>query len=272
MRAYRITVPKPDEDLATALLWEAGTQGIEVLAAQEGTAACLLAYFPDEADPTPHLAKLPEARIQATPVPDVDWIARFREGFRAFRVGVFRVVPAWKPPVEGVPCLRVDPGRAFGTGTHETTRLCLRALQRLARERPLGRVLDLGAGSGILAIAAVRLGAAFAVASDLDPEAVDAACHHARLNAARLRLVRGDGGRPFRPGVFDLFLANLTASLLLERRGEIAALASKHGVLVLTGFLAADTGSVDDAYRTSGRTAPLRDGAWGALLVRGAPA
>src|SRR3972149_10419759 len=100
MRAYRITVPKPDEDLATALLWEAGTQGIEVLAAQEGTAACLLAYFPDEADPTPHLARLPEARIQATPGPDGDWIARLPRGFSAFRGGGFRLAPAPGPPAQ----------------------------------------------------------------------------------------------------------------------------------------------------------------------------
>jgi ribosomal protein L11 methyltransferase len=78
------------------------------------------------------------------PVPDVDWVARFRDGFRALRSGRFLIAPAWAAPEPSPDVLLVDPGRAFGTGTHETTRLCLAALEELARLRPLGRTLDLG--------------------------------------------------------------------------------------------------------------------------------
>ena len=108
----------------------------------------LLAYFPGPADVAEALRALPSARLEPIAVPDVDWVASFREGFRAFDVGGFRVVPAWEPAPAGARVLRVDPARAFGTGTHETTRLCLLALEGLAAERPLGRVLDLGAGTG----------------------------------------------------------------------------------------------------------------------------
>ncbi|MGH7419450.1 MAG: 50S ribosomal protein L11 methyltransferase, partial [Candidatus Rokuibacteriota bacterium] len=122
MRAFRITVPVADEDVATALLWEAGTSGLEVRSSPEGSV--LLAYFPGPADVAEALRVLPSARLESVAVPDVDWVASFRESFRAFDVGGFRVVPAWEAPGAGPLVLRIDPARAFGTGTHETTRLC----------------------------------------------------------------------------------------------------------------------------------------------------
>ena len=180
MRAWRVTVAAADEDLAAAALWEAGTAGVEVCP-RSGDRVDLLAYFEDDA-PSPVPALLPlRAAVEPADVPDVDWVARFREGFRSFRVGRFVVAPPWEATEapSAADLLVVDPGRAFGTGTHETTRLCLGALEDLACRRPLGRTLDLGAGTGLLAIAAARLGAFPVVASDLDPEATASSRHHA---------------------------------------------------------------------------------------------
>ena len=130
-----MTVRACDEDAATALLWEQGTEGIEVQPA-EGGALALLAYFrevPLSLDRALHA--LAGVRIEPAAIPDVDWVARFREGFRPFTVGRFLVAPPWNVPAPSRPDQRVlivDPGRAFGTGTHETTRLCLLAMDVLA--------------------------------------------------------------------------------------------------------------------------------------------
>jgi len=194
--AFRVTVLAAHEDLAVALLYEAGTTGIEVQAAAGGSVG-LLAYFvagPSRRGLERALTALPSAHVEAAAVPDVDWVARFRERFRAFDAGRFRITPEWDRPVGGGDVIVMDPGRAFGTGSHETTRLCLGALESLAGERPLGHVLDVGTGTGILAVAARRLGASSAVAADLDPEAVDSARLHARLNGTDYAVVRADGG------------------------------------------------------------------------------
>jgi ribosomal protein L11 methyltransferase len=270
-----VTVPAEDEDAATAVLWENGTSGIEVREGGEEDVS-LLAYFPDapglERTLSAALAPLRNARLQPTAVPDVDWLARFRDGFRRFRAAGFTVMPAWETddarPVSR-DRLTVDPGRAFGTGTHESTRLCLALLRELADRAPLGRVLDLGAGSGILGIAAARLGAQAVSAVDVDPEAIAAARHHARLNHVDLRLVRADLAAALRPGAFDLVVANISAALLLPRRDEILGLEAP--VLILSGLLADDEPALRNAYESAGDVEARQDGDWIALLVRRRP-
>jgi ribosomal protein L11 methyltransferase len=264
-------VRRQDEERATALLFELGTAGIQVTPGR-GKRVVLLAYFaegPEDREVAAALAPLPGARLEAAPVPEVDWVARFREGFRPFRVGGFRIAPSWAPGEDGSDLLIVEPGAAFGTGTHETTRLCLAALEARAGEGPLGRVLDLGTGSGLLAVAAAKLGARSVTALDIDPLALDAARLHARLNKVELSLLRADGGSSFRAGAFDTVLANLTAALLLERRDEIVRLRAAGGVLVLSGMLEEDAGALARAYADRGRVERRREGEWAALLVRG---
>ncbi len=258
-------MPAADEDLATALLWEAGTHGIEVRPSDG--CVVLLAYFPESSDVAGALRPLPSARLEPVPVPDVDWVKSFRESFRSFDVGPFRVVPAWEPKPASSLVLRIDPARAFGTGTHETTRLCLRALARLADESPLGRVLDLGAGTGILAVAAARLGAQRVTATDIDGEATDSIRHHADLNDVLVRVVRGDGGRALKPGVFDLVLANLTATLLCERALELLALVAPRGRLVVSGLLATERDHVEAALGSLPVLARSDEGDWSALVL-----
>lgn len=264
--ALLCSVPAEVEDVAVALLWEAGTLGVEVKPA--GPRVDLLAYFTDAAAETlvrAALALLPSASVTATEVPDVDWVARFRETFRAFEVGSFRVIPVWDTRPPGGRVLVVDPGRAFGTGTHESTRLCLRALEAAP---PAGRrVLDVGTGTGLLAVAAWKLGAAAVVAGDLDPEATASAIRHAALNEATVHVVQADGARAFRVAAFDLVLANLMAPLLLERREELCARLVRGGRLVMAGLLVSDLPDVQGAYGAHGPTSTAIDGEWASLAV-----
>jgi ribosomal protein L11 methyltransferase len=272
MRAFRVLVPAADEESATAALWEAGTHGVEIRPAGP-SAVELLAYFPSDADPAALAGAVAGASLEPVEVPDVDWVARFREGFRAFDAGPFRIVPEWDPrPSHPSSALVVDPGRAFGTGTHETTRLCLESIAALAARRRLGRALDLGAGTGLLAIAASRLGASPVVATDIDPEATASSALHARLNAAPLRVVRADGGRGLRAAAFDLVLANLMALLLVDRAPEVRALVAPGGALVLSGLLVGDVSEVRRAYDPlCGPPAQRTLGEWAALVYEVAP-
>jgi ribosomal protein L11 methyltransferase len=252
-----------------------GTDGIEVLHGAPGE-TILLAYFPDEPGlagaVAGRLAGTAGLRVERTAVPDVDWVARFREGFRALACGGFWIAPAWDAPAappEGRRLLVVDPGRAFGTGTHETTRLCLRALEELAPLRdPEDLVLDVGTGSGILAVAAALLGWRRVAAVDIDPESVNSAMAHARLNHAPVAVVCGDGGAPFHRRSFAVVLANLTAPLLLSRRTELAELAAPGGALVLSGGLSSEAEALAEAYAPVGDVDLRIDGEWAGLLVR----
>jgi len=269
--------PADAEDDVVAVLWEHGTAGVHVQPGPAG-AAVLLAYFPDRpallADLRAALSPLGLAGIEPTDIPDVDWVARFREGFHAFAAAGFSIIPSWDPapvPSEATRTLRVLPARAFGTGTHETTRLCLGALRALAGRRRLGRLADLGAGTGILAVAAARLGAGPVIALDIDPEAVASSRLHARMNEVGVHVVQGDGAGPLRAGIFDVVVANLTAPLLIERREEIAALRAPSGALVLSGFLRDDADAIADAYAARGSDSIRVDGEWAALVVETQP-
>jgi ribosomal protein L11 methyltransferase len=271
MIALRVTVRASDEDLAASALWDEGTSGIEIQPGGDGTVG-LVAYFEEPPERLAQveraLARIVGARVEPAPVPDLDWVSRFRREFRAFEVGAFRIAPPWdRSDHVGRNLLRIEPGRAFGTGTHETTRLCLRALERLAARRPLGRVLDIGTGSGILAVAAARLGAERVVALDVDPAAVEAAGAAARLNRASILLVRADGAACLAPARFDVVLANLTAPLLVERAREIAARRTPGGGVVLAGLLCEQLGEVREAWSGFGPLDVDEEGEWAALVT-----
>jgi ribosomal protein L11 methyltransferase len=270
--AFRVTVPAADEDLATALLYEAGTLGLQVDVA--GPDAVLLAYFRKGAATAETILvamdAMPVARIESVDVPDVDWAARFRETFRAFRAGSFHIVPAWAAH-EAISGRRlvVDPGQAFGTGTHESTRLSLAALEEICADRVPRSVLDVGTGSGILAIAARLLGAPLAVGVEIDPDALPAARDHAALNAAEVHFVHGDGARCVRAGRFDVVLANIAAPLLVERAAELLAAGRPGCALVLAGILRDQAGEVREAFTSGAESVDVRfDGEWAALVVR----
>jgi ribosomal protein L11 methyltransferase len=271
--AFELTVPAAAEDAATLLLWEHGTAGVEVRAGT-GRETVLKAYFEPskgiEARLRGALSAVPGGRLAPVEVPAVDWVARYREGFRSFRAGGFLIAPCWDVPAAGEePILVVDPGQAFGTGTHESTRLCLDALADLCASSPPASVLDVGTGSGILAVAAALRGARRVTGTDVDAEALRSARRHAALNRVALRLVQADGARGVRPSAFEVVVANISAPLLRERRDEIVAARAPGGTLVLSGFLTEEAGVLAEAYATAGSVARREDGEWTALVVRG---
>jgi len=269
MNAFRIRVRDEDEDLASALLWDAGTEGIEIR--NEAGESQLLAYF---AVPMPlqdlqaSLAGILGATAEAVEVPNVDWVARFRENFRGFAAPPFWIAPAWDVPAGQTDTIVVDPGRAFGTGTHESTRLCLRALGALAGERGLRRTLDVGTGTGILAIAALKLGATLAVGVDLDPESVEALRLHGHLNHQTPHLCLGNGARGFRAESFDTVLANVSAAVLRGRRLELGQVLAPGGALVLSGLLVEDVPGITAEFADLGDVTVNEDGEWAAVVVR----
>lgn len=267
-----MTVPGAEEDLATAILWEMGTSGIQVRASSDGSV--LSAYFPAGAVTRSELARafaaVPGARVEPAEVLVVDWTARFKESFRAFPVAPFLIVPVWEPdsPGEGQRLL-VDPGIAFGTGTHESTRLALTALAALSSPTPPARVLDVGTGSGILGVAALLLGAGSAVGIDIDADALPAARDHASLNGVPLRLVRGFGPGCARRGAFDVVLANISAPVLVDCARELLAACRPGGALVLAGLLRYDVADVRAAYEAGAASIAVQlEGEWASLVVR----
>ena len=203
----------------------------------------------------------------------------WEEGWKAFytmiRVGGSLVVcPSWteyaaKP---GEVVVRLDPGMAFGTGHHPTTRLCLAEIER--RMRPGAKVLDLGTGSGILAIAAAGLGASTVLGLDRDATACTVARRNVRANglARRVRVVRGSIPRPDTSG-FDLVLANISAKVLTELAAPLAETLAPDGLLIASGVLEEQSASVAEALRGAGLhvhdVQTLED--WAVLLASPSP-
>lgn len=187
---------------------------------------------------------------------------------RATRVGRVVVVP---PGAAAEPeAIRIDDAGAFGTGHHPTTRLCLDALDEEIHAAMPGRVLDVGTGSGILAIAALRLGVPRAVGLDIDGGALAAAAHNARLNgvADRLRLVRG--GPESVSGAWPLLVANILAAPLVAMAPLLARRLAHRGTLILSGIAGTLEAEVRVACERSGLQVvrAAAHGGWVALVAR----
>jgi ribosomal protein L11 methyltransferase len=226
-------------------------------------------------------AAFPTLSVGPDDVPDEDWAARSQRALTAVRAGRFIVAPPWDVPADaavdagtsGSRLIIIEPSRGFGTGHHPSTRLCLRLLSNIdLRGR---RVLDLGTGSGVLAMAAVHNGASEVLAVDIDPDAIDAARESARLNpwAAGIRWRVGDfrerswealAGAPF-----DLILANLTGGMLSASADRMRELLAPAGVVICSGF---DEDEEEDVVRAMGLSAVgrLSEERWvGMVLARG---
>jgi ribosomal protein L11 methyltransferase len=176
-------------------------------------------------------------------VPQQDWVRLTQSQFAPVEITPeFWVVPTWhEPPAQAKQLIRLDPGLAFGTGTHPTTRMCLRWI---ARNPVPTRVLDYGCGSGILAIGAAKMGAHEVVAVDID----DAAVQSTRLNAEANTVVLQAGLPQVAQGAFGLVLANILASPLKVLAPLLCAHVAPGGSLVLAGILARQAEELVAAY------------------------
>lgn len=183
---------------------------------------------------------------------DQDWSIKWRASIKPVRVSYkgnsLVVRPTWKevPKRPGDIIVKIDPGMAFGTGSHATTRMCLAAFLFLARNNKISSFLDVGTGSGVLAIAAKKLKVKKAVALDIDPVALKIARKNARLNKTSITVSK----RPVEDinGAFSVVAANILAGELKRLSREISARVEAGGYLILSGILAGEADSVQAAY------------------------
>ncbi len=201
-----------------------------------------------------------------------DWAGAWKAYFPVLRVGEHLIIrPTWRRhrAIDGDVVIAMDPGMAFGTGLHPTTRLCLAALEPLADRRVLegARVLDLGCGSGILAIVAVKLGARSALGLDVDPIAIEATTANARRNRLTRRVRARQGSLPSGEPPFDVVLANLIAGVLIPLAGSLAAELRPGGTLLASGIFIDRADEVIEAFMAHGFDVTVRsdEGDWVAL-------
>ena len=222
------------------------------------------------------LSRLTGHEVSVAPLPDQDWIRLSQQGLPPVRAGRFFVYGAHDagevPP--GVIAIRIEAGLAFGTGHHETTALCLTALTGIARERRPRSVLDLGCGTGVLAIAAAKLWHRSVLATDIDAIAIEVARENAVANEARPLVRTAVAEGLAHPAIqnsapFDLICANILAGPLTKLAPGLTAVLAHRGLAVLSGLLRDQEHQVLSFYRPLGlvlrRT--FRDGPWSALVL-----
>jgi len=212
------------------------------------------------------------ATVRSRWLSEEDWAHAWKEFFPVLRVSARLVIcPTWRSyrPREVEAVIRLDPGMAFGTGQHPTTLMCLRALEELLR--PGMDVLDLGTGSGILALAAAKLGAASVLALDIDPQAAVVARENVRLNGLEAVVQVGEGGLDETLSTaFDLAMANISAPVIVEMASTLAEVLRPGGVLIVAGFSVESAERVSSALARTGLMVEraLADGDWRALIAR----
>ncbi len=205
--------------------------------------------------------------VSSTEVPD-DWADRWKDFHKPLLVaGRLWLRPSWEPPREGAIDVVVDPGRAFGTGAHPTTRLCLAYLCELADAGEAdGPLTDLGSGSGVLAIAAAKLGWGPVHAYDHEPAAIEAATANAELNGVEVSLERMNL-REHLPSIAPTVVANMTAPILAAVASQLA---EPPATLVCSGLLPSELDATASAFAPAGLVERdrRREGDWAALFLR----
>lgn len=286
MRAHpALTVRRPagldaeafDEQLLTALV-DAGASAVEHDPDHEDDLARVFFFTADARDRAANAiaAALPGTEIVAIDVPDEGWAARSQAAITAVTVDRLTVAPPWDVPVDAGAVVIIQPSTGFGTAHHASTRLCLRLLQR----HPLAgaRVFDVGTGSGVLALAARRLGAHEVVGADFDPDAIDNAVENLGLNGltgddvafAPLDLFDAASVAAFAGRTFDVVLANLTGGLLVAQAATLARWVAPGGRLIMSGVLLEEEARVTAAFVAAGLTCDdrLSEQEWAGLSWR----
>jgi ribosomal protein L11 methyltransferase len=260
-------------DVAAALELGADAQAVLIVEEPFADGAVVEALF-TEAPDAAYLSRITGRNITVAPLPDQDWIKLSQEGLPPVRAGRFFVYgahDAGQVP-HGVIAMKIEAGLAFGTGHHETTALCLAVLSELARKRSFRNVLDLGCGTGLLAIGAAKLWKRTVLASDIDPVAVEVTNDNARANgvAPLVRAITADGlTNPILAGgaPYDLLIANILAGPLTQLAPAIVKALAPGAMLVLSGLLRNQEGLVTSVYRGLRFVGRRRAGPWSALVL-----
>jgi len=214
----------------------------------------------------------PAVELIAKPIYEQDWSVSWREFFGVVETGGrVVIVPTWieHEPTPGQVVVSLDPGRAFGTGHHETTRLCLQALDRLVT--PGSRMLDVGTGSGVLAIAAIKLGASHVDGVDIDPIAVEVAQANCESNGvADVVSLRAGTLDESEPGRYALVVSNISTDANIGLAPVFGQVVEPGGALVLSGILSPDADRVCEAMAVHGleRVGFGEDGDWCVIEMR----
>ena len=191
---------------------------------------------------------------------DKDWINNWKQYFHPFAVDDIVIKPTWEPMpdwAEGKTLIQIDPGTAFGTGSHETTQLCIRQLEKYLKVFPGAKVLDVGTGSGILGIAALKLGASSVFATDLDDNAIEAVGENLAVNGIPEEqfqvvcgnliddpAVQGQAG----DACYDIAVANILAPVIILLQGEVARHIRRGGIFITSGIIDDKEQAVREAF------------------------
>jgi ribosomal protein L11 methyltransferase len=277
-----ISVAPAAEEITGAIVFDLGATGTVTLKEEE-TSLTLGAYFDEKSAPE-ELARQIEAGfaqfgisdclygLAFAEIADQDWMQKWKEGFEPIAIGErLLIAPSWKLPevAEGRKIIQIDPGMAFGTGTHETTRLCLQAIEKYWRG---GTMLDVGTGTGILAIAAALLvEQSHITAIDVDPLAVAIAEENTTINQVeKIVKVKTAQASEYAGRQFNLLVANLTAEVIIALILDLVACLDHSGVMILSGILTILREDVERALRQAGLNIIERDaaGEWSMLVAQ----
>jgi ribosomal protein L11 methyltransferase len=263
--ALSVDLDEGDAELAASFLWDAGATALEVrdaeakampgVRAPASGEAILVAGFANSEDAEGAQAALkeafPGARLRLERLAEEDWSTAWRARIRSTRVGRLWVGPPWETPPADAVSVHIEPKMAFGTGDHPTTALCLQSVDNYLLLHPSASVLDVGTGTGVLALAARKLGASRVVGVDNDAVSVALARENAQANAVQgVELSMATLSEV--EGRFDLVLANILANTLVELARPLSAHVGD--MLVLAGLLRAQREDVARAFVAEGLT------------------
>jgi len=284
--AVEVEIARVGETAASAQLWALNTTGVEISEdANNPDFITLRAYFNSAPDTEKlrerilrdlRLIELPEFAlrgINCLTIADQDWLAEWKKGYEPIPIGrSLLVCPSWRRDQArntGRVVIEIDPGMAFGTGTHETTRGCLEMLEKYWKG---GSLLDVGTGTGILAIAAIKLQPGSRVVGfDVDPEAVEIALENSVINGVADEIeIEVNKLGSYHGQEFDLVMANLTADVIIPLSPEFPEVLKPQGALIVSGILREQTDDVRAALESHNLSVieMKPDGEWVTMALR----
>lgn len=292
---FRLKTTTEAEDIVSSMLMDIGIQGVEIedkvpltaadkekmfvdilpeTAADDGV-AYLSFYLDEEEDAGRILAEVRagleelsvwtdtgEGTIEESQTEDLDWMNNWKQYFHQFYVDDILIIPSWeevKPEDSGKMVIHIDPGTAFGTGMHETTQLCIRQIRKYVTDQT--RILDVGCGSGILGMMALKFGAAYSVGTDLDTCAVEATHENMRVNGIRedqyevmIGNIIYDSNVQEKVGYekYDIVAANILADVLVDLTPVIVGQMKKGGIYITSGIIDDKEQTVVEAVERAG--------------------
>ena len=292
---FRLKTTTEAEDIVSSMLMDLGIQGVEIedkvpltqsdkeqmfvdilpeIEADDGV-AYLSFYLEPEEDKEKILSQIRqeleamssyvnvgECRIDESETEDVDWVNNWKQYFHQFYVDDILIIPSWeqvKPEDTDKMVIHIDPGTAFGTGMHETTQLCIRQIRKYVTEKT--RILDVGCGSGILGMLALKFGAAYSVGTDLDPCAIEATYENMEVNGIAKdqyevmigniiddKAVQDKVGY----GCYDIVVANILADVLVQLTPVVVNQMKSGSIYITSGIIDDKEQTVTDAVKAAG--------------------